>query len=860
MNGAFGRSDGSRHGVRALLLSSACLVAMPAFAQSTTSAAPMVDAAAAPAPAGNDSEIVVTALKRATSIQQTPIAITAVSADTLNRQNITDSQGLGRISPSLVINESSNGGSRVIIRNLYATGEPLVGLYYDEVPLSGTGGVSNDAGSSLPGLRLFDVERAEVLRGPQGTLYGASAMGGTIRIIMNKPEMSRFDGAVDGQLTTSAHSGGAASGQMNGMINIPIIDGILSVRTSGFYERTSGFVDNSLLGTNNINGSKSYGGRMIVRFKPTDHITFDLMSVYQDKQGARSDWNYTEYQLGGQKYDQSLLIQQPQNDRLKLFSGTLNWDMGFATLTAVGAYSDRLLQYKFDYTSYFDRYETVNNSRGLVAPYTGSPTAIPGYALFLNDCNSGYYAGSTSCDGPGYQKLVNGYGNLSTYQPQTNKTSTEEIRLADDRHRFKWTVGFYHSFRTNFTESLLNETDPNTGLQDYPSGYPVGNTYIVGVANNGLDRTINDKLEQTAGFGEATWDITNKLSITGGLRYFNYNKTTTSTVLVPAYIAGNTRQAPLTTKGSEHGTLIKAGLNYKFTRDMMFYFTAAQGYRPGGVNQTLGLPSYAASYLADQVWSYEAGVKTAFFDRKVIVNLDVFRMDWTNMQISASYNNAFGFITNSSSPAQIQGLEFDTAYYPTSRLSMHVSGSYIKTKLEGDQSLPSGIAQCPVPFVAGTTGCATISAGKAGNPIPYSPKWTIQTSGDYAMPIGSDLEIISHGDLSYRSSSLTTYNLPLYAASYPNGPGGTPGGAAMYTLPGFATVGVRFGLEKDHGRWGFYLFANNLFNTIGLVGLTNGQASATQLAYRVNGTLIKPNFAQTIAPRVVGLEFKAKFH
>src|SRR5579884_468575 len=176
-----------RIAIAALLTTSALLTPVAAVGQiappsTTSSGATVQDPEAHPTaaqpglPAGtpNDSEIVVTALKRATSVERTPLSITAVSADTLNRQNITDTNALARIAPSLVINENSNGGSRVIIRNLYATGEPLVGLYYDEVPLSGTGGVSNDAGGTLPGIRLFDVERVEVLRGPQGTLYGAS--------------------------------------------------------------------------------------------------------------------------------------------------------------------------------------------------------------------------------------------------------------------------------------------------------------------------------------------------------------------------------------------------------------------------------------------------------------------------------------------------------------------------------------------------------------------------------------------------------------------------------------------------------------------------------------------------------------
>lgn len=854
----------------ALLATSACLTPAAALAQiappSTSStgatvtdpeAHPTATQPGLPASTPNDTEIVVTALKRATSVQRTPISITAVSADTLNRQNITDTNALARIAPSLVINENSNGGSRVIIRNLYATGEPLVGLYYDEVPLSGTGGVSNDAGGTLPGLRLFDVERVEVLRGPQGTLYGASSMGGTIRVIFAKPNLKYYSAAVDGQVTSSADSGGDVGGQANAMVNIPVIPDKLAVRAVGFYDNSPGYIDNSLLHQTNINSNKSYGGRLTARIRPVDNVTVDLMSVYQDRKGAGTTWNYTEYQLTGKKFDQPLLIREPQVDRLKLFSGTLDWDLGFATLITTASYSDRFLSDKFDYTPYFARWESVNNTQGLVAPYAGDPTRIPGYSNFLNDCNTGFYTGTT-CNGAGYQRLVNGYGNTSTFQPQSNKTSTEEVRLADDRHRFKWTIGLYHSYRKNFTESLLFPTDPITGLQLYPTGQN-GSSYAVGPINMGLDRTIDDSLEQLAGFGELTWDVTSKLSVTAGARYFDYKKTTSSAVLIPSYIGGNKRQAPLTTKGNESGKLLKFGANYKFTNDIMAYVTASQGYRPGGVNQTLGLPSYAAIYSSDSVWSYEAGIKTAFLDHRVIVNLDAFRMDWKNMQISASYNNAFGFITNSSSPARIQGVEFDTSVNPIEHLSLHLSGSYIDAKLLGDQALPAGITPCPIPFIPGTTGCATISAGKKGDTIPYSPKWTLQASADYGIPIQNDLRVMAHGDFAYRGSSLTTYNLPLYAASYPNGPAGTAGGAALYTLPAFATVGLRFGVEKQDGKWGVYLFANNLFNTVGLTSLTNGQSSATTLGYRYNGAIIKPNYVTSIAPRLVGVELKARF-
>jgi iron complex outermembrane receptor protein len=229
------------------------LALIPGAAMAQQAAPPAAPAVVDDTPGG---EIVVTALKRSTSIQQTPLAISAVGAETLSKQNITDSMSLGRVTPGLVINENANGGSRVIIRNLFATGEPLVGLYYDDVPLSGTGGVSNDAGGTQPSLRLFDLERAEVLRGPQGTLYGASSMGGTIRIIFAKPNLTKYEGAVDGQFTTSWESK-QVGGQANAMVNIPIIEGKIAARVVGFYDRTAGFIDNSLLNLHDVNANKA---------------------------------------------------------------------------------------------------------------------------------------------------------------------------------------------------------------------------------------------------------------------------------------------------------------------------------------------------------------------------------------------------------------------------------------------------------------------------------------------------------------------------------------------------------------------------------------------------------------------------
>lgn len=783
----------------------------------------------------SDTEIVVTALKRSTGIQDTPLAISAVGSNTLNNQNITDSSGLTRVTPNLRI-EENNGGSRVTIRNLRASGEPLVGLYYDETPLSGTGGVSNDAGANSPSVRLFDVERAEVLRGPQGTLYGASSMAGTVRIIFNKPDLNEFSGAINGQVT--ALKGASQVGEIvDGMLNVPIVNDKLGMRAVGYYSYGPGYIDNPNLGQKNINDSRSYGGRVLVRAQPIEDLTIDLMAVYQNSRSNADLWNKTLYDLTGAKYQQTLDIREPRRDKMELYSGTLNWDFGFATLTAIASYSKRDVEYNFDYSPYFRRYYNGN--------YTGDPTKIPGYANFAADCNAGLVVGLPGCSGTDYQNFLTTQGDQTAYQPQSNKTSTEEIRLANDSSSLSWTVGFYHSYRKNFTESLLNTVDPATGFQYYPDGY----VYPYGAgAKTQLDRTIDDKLEQVAGFAEGTYKITPAWDVTAGIRYFNYKKVTGAEVIIPSYVAGNKITPYSELNGEEHGTLLKFGTSYKISPTVMVFASASQGYRPGGVNQTLGLPSYAATYESDKLWDYELGIKSSWFDRKLVINANVFQMDWTGMQVSASYQGAFGFLTNSPGTARIRGVELDTTIIPLSGLTLHASGSYTSSELLDDITLPSGINICTntsPPYV----GCTIFrGTGKAGDTLPYTSKWTLQAQADYVQSIGDDLTILYHADTNYRSSWWTVYD-PTAANVIPD----------VDHLDGYATVNLRLGLEKEGGQWGIYAFVNNLFDKTAYTSKTSSATSSTIAKTVVNGTTYNTMLVTSIEPRVIGFSFRSKF-
>jgi iron complex outermembrane recepter protein len=775
----------------------ALLSTAPASAQATSGAsapaAPVTSDTtmlpAAQSSQGQLAEVVVTALKRSTSIQQTPLSISAVDAQTLSNQGITDSTQLSRVAPDLVITQGSNGTDRLTIRNIYAAGEPTVGLYYDDTPITGSVGVSSDAGGSTPDIQMFDVQRVEVLRGPQGTLYGAGSMAGTVRMIFNKPDLTRYSGSTSDQVDSLA--GGGMGYNTEGEVNVPLVEGLVGARVVGFYGHQGGWLDNTTLGLHHFNDSDSRGGRLLVRAKPASNITVDGLAVFQSMQGYSSAWNYQTYVNGGPKFDQMLATRTPVRDKLELYSGTLNWDLGFATLTGVGSYSDRNLSYNFDYSPYFT---------GAAASATPTTSGCLVYAGIPKGgaCDPAQLAG--------YKALANSMAPVTAHQPQYTKESTEEVRLANDEHALKWTLGVFHSYRKNFVDSELDLTGAD-GL----ALVPTQTTY---------QRTVLDVLEQYAGFGEASYDVTKKLTLTLGLRYFDYKKTDTGIVQQGNIVVGNSVQPPITASSSQTGLVRKFNANYQFTPDLMAYASASQGFRPGGVNESIGLPAALGPYRSDNLWDYELGLKSEWLRHTLILNADVFQIDWSNLQVSASANNgAFGFITNAGN-VKVRGIELESTMLPIDRLTLSLSGSYTKAVLQGNETAPPGIT--------------ILGAGKNGDFVPMTPQVTAQGSADYVIPISDDLEILTHADASYMGTAWTQFARV---------------NAYQHELPAYTLTGLRLGLENADNRWGVYLFVNNLLNVTGFVS-KSGSASTGG----VNDVQVV-----SVLPRTIGISFQAKF-
>lgn len=709
----------------------------------------------------NDGEIVVTALKRSTSLQKTPLAISAVSADTLTAMGVSDTSQLARVSPGLVLRDSGLSGSRITIRNIRAAGESLVGLYYDDIPILGSAGVNSDAGGTLPAIDLFDVQRVEVLRGPQGTLYGSSSMAGTVRLVLSKPDLRELSGAATGQISSVDH--GDLGMQTQAMINVPIIEDKLAIRVVGSYKDQPGYIDYEALGRDNVNEQRTKSGRIMLRAKPTDDITVDLMFMAQDLKGSLGT-----YFLASGAYKTNFEALQPLRDRNRIASGTVAWDLGPVTATVIGSHSYRNFNYSYDISAFFRTYA----------------------ALY-----------------PSLASVFNAQAPSVANSSQITKTDTFEGRLTSNGSGpLQWTAGVFYSNRKGDIESNILAADPVSGKP-----MPIDSDTLYG------QRVIGDGLKQVAGYGELTWNLTPKLSITGGLRYYDYKRTASGDVTVVDTLVGFSAADYTEYKSKENGFLYKGNASYQITPDAMVYATVSSGQRPGGINQTVGLDPSLVSYGSDKLWNYELGAKTQWFDRMLTINADVFRIDWDNMQTSGTFPNSnFAFITNAGR-ARAYGVEVESTLKPMTGLILQASGAYTDAKLREDQSNQNLVA-----------------SGLKGDQIPYVPKVTAQGSAQYDWSLTSDMSAMLRADVSYSGASWTVFH---HYDTF------------QQRLPAFATVNLRAGISGAKDQWSVALFVNNLTNEDAVISKASGS---------IYGGLDHVR-AISVTPRTIGIDFSKHF-
>ncbi len=737
---------------------------MATAASAGAATADAADAAADAAEQGGITDIIVTAQKRETRLQETPAAISAISADSLEAQAITGLNDLTRAAPGLVVADAGPGERRISLRGIRSAGEAQVAVYYDEAPLTGPPGASSDAGRSQGGLQLFDVARVEVLRGPQGTLYGASSMGGTLRIIYQKPS-DMLEAAVDLTGSNTEHAGD--NYQLNAMVNLPIVGDRLALRAVAWRYQSAGWIDNPRLGAEEINKNESEGGRLLLKARPADWLDLDFGVHYSNEKGQDPVWAPS---LG--TFISPNTINLPTRDKNRLYTAAAHADLGFAQLVATGSLQDR------DQLYFRDPYYLMQLARG-----------NPGFCI--------RHSTPAECATPAGMDVYNAYVDsllpMGYIYTQEMQNYSSEVRLqSNEGGLLDWTVGGYWSKRSSKMWS-------NGQLADSRGILIESAPYV-------YSRRVHDTLSQIAGFGEASLHLTERLTLTGGLRYYDYKRT----------VAGDTEKGfdlinfaiqPWTVREtSEKGPLWKANVSYQATPDVLFYAQAASGFRPGGANQVLGLPDAFTPYQSDSLWTYEAGAKTTLFDGQILFNLTGYLTDWDNMQVSGS-SGTYAFLTNAGN-ARVKGIEAQTVVAPIRGLQFSADLSLLSAKLTTDQVNGLVVAQ-----------------GKAGDHIPEIPSLSFSLSGQYEWAVGSKTALL-RADYSYagRSHSEFRPNSPLYRQ-----------------LGDYSLVGLRAGIGDE--RFGVYLFVTNLFDTLARTRAGNMIGMPVEVV-------------TTAPPRTIGLNLK----
>jgi iron complex outermembrane recepter protein len=745
-----------------------CTLAAPTFAQNAAPTSQTdTDKRAAAKESGGLEEIVVTAEKRESTVQKTPISMTAISEADLLSRGLSDFRSIAEETPGVSMKTSGPGQSEFEMRGLTATGgfSPTVGFYVDDAPLTAPAQAAQ--GKVVIDPDLYDLNRVEVLRGPQGTLYGAGSMGGTIKLVTNQPQLNTV--AMSAQTKDSGTDGGGFNGGGSAMLNLPLAEDVAAVRFVGTYKYNSGWIDRIVLNpfpveTNggltrgdvtaapvqakysDVNWEKLQGGRVTLLLKIGDRLTITPGLMYQKiSLGGASTIDdppgnvYAHYQ----PFD----IAEPLEDNFSIYTLNIKYHFDWADLTSATAKWNRHDEQTQDIS------ETIQ-------------------ALF------GF---------PGFTAATGGVGGGSQEETDFTDQFSQEIRLASNGNGpFQWIGGLFFSRFNSNTTSLSNYA----GLQaDF------GTTDLISVGEP-------IEITQRAAFGEASYRITDQLKGTLGLRYYKYSSEEETINGGLASLAGGPGTVLEFGSANNKGFNPKVNLAYTVNDDVLLYTTAAKGFRPGGPNspvpltgpaqcltgpgnlQSLGLTAAPNQFNPDDVWSYEVGEKARALGNTLQVNSAVYYENWTNVQQLVDPSCGFGFTSNAGS-ATIYGSEFE--------LTANLSSAWMVTQNIG---------------LTHATFDHTVEATNTvkGQKLLDVPNFTANTSAIYSAPLSDKYNFNARGTYSYVG--------PMQDITY-----------VRNNLAGYSLMSLRAGIAAD--KYSATLFVDNVANKLAI--LTNNTAQTVNI-------------------------------
>lgn len=589
--------------------------------------------------AADDEIILVTAQKRTQELIEVPQSVTVVTGATLEDQHADTFQDYLKLVPGLQLDQSRAGQGRLILRGVNTEGvASTIGVYMDETPFGSSSGLVNAA--VLAGdFDTFDLDRIEVLRGPQGTFYGASSLSGVLKFVTAEPSTSGLEIRARGGVETT--HGGEASGYGNLVLNVPL-SGMAAFRASGFYRSTGGFIDSVGAGGSdvekNINDSKSFGGRASLLIMPSEAIDLRFTAVIQNIEAdmpslVESDPDTLEMLNGG--YTLSQFMPSFSDLRYQVYNATGDFDLGFGTLTSSTSYGTQKQDLRTDYTF---------SLSPLVATFAGPNE-------FFQD------------------------------QSTDSEKFTQELRLAGESSLVDWLVGLYYTEEDGLIE------------QDFIAVTPGTETPIAGLPTLGY-AMIESTYREAAAFANLTWHIAERVDLDLGGRYSD-NKQTAHQV-TDGILAGGFLDLPVFESNEDVFTYSVAP-RFELSDNASIYARIASGFRPGGPNVlSPGQPLSQATYDSDSLTNYELGVKAQTPDRRFGVEVAVFHIDWNDIQLLASDANGFNYNANGGG-AKSDGIEFTATASPGDGFELSANAAYTNARLTTDTEI-GGLDGDKLPF------------------------------------------------------------------------------------------------------------------------------------------------------------------
>jgi iron complex outermembrane recepter protein len=747
---------------------------------------------------GREEEITVTAMKREETLQNTPVSIAAPTEDQLRARGAEGMEGVAANVGGFTVQNLGPGQSQVAIRGVSAgqivRDQPgvkeQVGVYLDESVVS--------LSLFTPDLDMFDLNRVEVLRGPQGTLFGSGSETGTVRYITKQPELQTKKGFAE--FGGSTVDGGSQGGDLKLGFNAPLGE-TAAARFVGYYNRTPGFINAvtpNLSVDKNVNRGNRYGGRASLRFSPNDHLSITPRLVFQKVEA--NGWNRVDafnilanpftttrppVTLGPrEEFNQ---LEEKYTDKFVLGDVNLSYNFGKMQLASISSYTYRDVL-------------VIRDTTSLTASVTGGNIGLP----------PSIYTLDSPLDDATKAKLF-----------------TQEVRLSGAENKFQWVVGgFYSHTRRDYGQTLIT-----TGFQD-ATGIPTAG--LAAPKDSLFYSRLGYKLDQFALFGEGTLAVNDKLKLTAGLRYYHFSEDKTQ-IFDGIFAQDNTGTSLVSQPGSTHanGVAPRVILSYKASETTNLNAQVARGFRLGGINDPLNVAICTPEDLAtfsgrdswkdEKAWNYEIGTKSRILGNRGSLNLTAFYMDIKDLQATVTAGSCSSRLIFNVAKARSQGLEGEFTVAPNRYFDFALSGSY------NDSELKSTVE----PVAA--TGIV------AGRRLPTVPKFQMAVAATAQFDLAKNTLGYATGSFSYVGGGRFTQvgdpdlgrlDMTSFGANTIGGPLTQQFFIYNPILPSYSILNARFGVLK--GKWDVALYANNLTDERALLSFDRERGTRARIFFLTN--------------------------